>query len=176
MHVDDAHVARLFEAATEGDDVAMGALVRATQASVWRLCTALGSGVDVEDLVQETYIRAMGSMSTYRGEAPVCTWLLSVARHVCADDVRRRHRRRRLLDRLAANADESVIAPPDFTLEDLVGRLGDDRREALLLTQHVGLSYEEAAAIIGCPIGTIRSRVARARIELQAMAQRADAI
>lgn len=173
---DDDLVARWFEAAREGDDVAMTALVRSTQASVWRICRALGSGDDVEDLVQETYIRAMRSMVTYRGDAPVRAWLMSVARHVCADDVRRRTRRRRLIDRLTAQLEEATVDPPDLTTEDLVGRLGHDRREALLLTQQVGLSYEEAAQVLGCPIGTVRSRVARARIDLQAMSRRADAI
>jgi RNA polymerase sigma-70 factor (ECF subfamily) len=53
--------------------------------------------------------------------------------------------------------------------------LAADRREAFVLTQLVGLSYEEAAAVAGCPIGTIRSRVARARADLMTMVARADA-
>jgi RNA polymerase sigma-70 factor (ECF subfamily) len=61
-------------------------------------------------------------------------------------------------------------------LHQFVDRLTDDRREAFVLTQVVGLSYEEAAEVVGCPIGTIRSRVARARIDLLDALREADAV
>lgn len=158
------------EAALEGDDVAIAALVRATQPAVWRLCSALGTRGTVDDLVQETYLRALRSLTTYRFESPVQVWLLAIARRVCADDIRRRQRSRRLADRLARYATEPVTATSD-PLADLVATLDVDRREAFLLTQIVGLSYAEAAEVIGCPIGTVRSRVARARAELAATVQ-----
>ena len=89
------------EAAQEGDDIALGHVVRATQPAVWRLCSSLGTPGSVEDLVQETYLRAMRSLPAFRGETPVQVWLLSIARRVCADDIRKRQRVRRLVDRLA---------------------------------------------------------------------------
>ncbi len=55
---------------------------------------------------------------------------------------------------------------PEGTVDDLLSRLAPDRREAFVLTQMVGLSYEEAALIVDCPVGTIRSRVSRARSDL----------
>ena len=61
-------------------------------------------------------------------------------------------------------------------LHQFVDGLTDDRREAFVLTQVVGLSYEEAAEVVGCPIGTIRSRVARARIDLLDALREADAV
>jgi RNA polymerase sigma-70 factor, ECF subfamily len=171
--------ALLLEAAVHGDDVALAELVRQTQPLVWRVCTALGSPGLEEDLVQETYLRAMRALPTYRGEAPVRAWLLSIARNVCADHVRRRSRRVRLLKRLhleAVGMDEgSAESGNSVVVDDLVRRLDPDRREAFVLTQLTGLSYAEAAEALDCPIGTIRSRVARARADLLAMVAESQA-
>lgn len=167
----------LVDAAREGDDTALGALVRATQGELWRLCELLGSGDDVEDLVQETYLRAMRALPSYRGEAPVRAWLASIARHTCADQVRRRQRRRRLQERLAATEVLETHQPAsDPTVPELLDHLDPDRREAFVLTQVLGMSYDEAAEVIGCPIGTVRSRVARARAELLGLVRQADAV
>lgn len=164
----------LAEAAREGDDRALAELVRHTQPAVWQLCTALGSVGEVEDLVQETYLRAVRGLEHYRGEAPVLAWLLSIGRHVCADHVRSRQRRRRLVERLSATAAEAVVPQPEIPVDDMLDSLDPDRREAFVLTQLVGLSYEDAALALGCPIGTVRSRVARARADLTAAMQRAE--
>jgi RNA polymerase sigma-70 factor (ECF subfamily) len=167
----------LVDAAVAGDHVAITELVRRTRGSVTRVCSLLGSGADVDDLAQETYIRALGALPRYRADAPVETWLLSIARRVCADSVRRRQRERRLLDRLRLTPDpgqhESVATDSWGELIDL---LDADRREAFVLTQVAGMTYEEAATVCGCPIGTIRSRVARARADLQRAVSRADAV
>lgn len=166
----------LVEAAAHGDDVALAELVRATQPLVWRVCSHLGSAGEEEDLVQETYLRAMRSLRSFRGDAPVRAWLAAVARNVCADHVRRRARQSRLLGRLKLAAAD-VHAGQDGLAVDalLLDALAPDRREAFVLTQIVGLSYEEAAAAVGCPIGTIRSRVSRARSDLTALIEQADA-
>jgi RNA polymerase sigma-70 factor, ECF subfamily len=164
----------LVDAAREGDDVAVSELVRSTQRDVWRLCRALGSHGDVEDLVQETYLRAFKALDSFRGEAPVRLWLLSIARRACADHVRRRQRERRLIERVGANVSTDRSSERDHT-EALLAEIGADRREAFVLTQMLHLSYEEAAAALECPIGTVRSRVARARRDL-ASAQRATEV
>ena len=174
MAAPDDPLRRYVEAAREGDDVAVEALVRATQPAVWHVCAALGSSGEVEDLVQETYLRALGALPGYRADAPVRVWLLAIARRVCADHVRRRQRRRRLLDRVTGHAIDIDVPPPEV-VDDLLEGLDRDRREAFVLTQLVGLSYEEAAAVVACPIGTIRSRVARARADLLTAATRAAA-
>lgn len=162
----------LLDAAIEGDGVALGELVRQTQPIVWSVCRALGSPGEEADLVQETYLRAVRSLGSYRGEAPARAWLLSIARNVCADAIRRRQRQRRLIDKLERHATVGHVAPTD-SVDDLLDALHPDRREAFVLTQYVGLGYDEAAAVVGCPIGTIRSRVARARADLLT-AMRAD--
>lgn len=170
----DDPLAWCLEAAAEGDNAAFGEMVRATQAAVWRVCSALGTRGEEEDLVQETYLRAMRSMPAFRREAPVSIWLLSIARRVCADDVRRRQRRRRLAARLTDDVRELSVSAHEM-IADLIDGLDDDRRSAFLLTQYVGLTYEEAAAVLECPVGTIRSRVSRARGDLASAIARAEA-
>jgi RNA polymerase sigma-70 factor, ECF subfamily len=139
--------------------------VKATQADVWRFVAGLVDVADADDLTQETYLRAFRGLDGFEARSSARTWLLSIARHVCADHIRTAQRRRRLASALR---DPGPIPDPAGlvgTLE-LVRALPEERREAFLLTQLVGLSYEEAAAACGVPVGTIRSRVARARTQL----------
>lgn len=164
-----------MDAAVEGDNVALGEVVRRTQDSVSRLCAALGSAGEEEDLVQETYLRAFNSLSGYRGDAPVQVWLLSIARRVCADHVRRRQRQRRLINRITQHTSSQDVAAHEIG-SDLLDVLDADRCEAFVLTQLVGLSYENAATVIGCPIGTVRSRVSRARSDLLSAARQSWAV
>ena len=164
----------LIDAAREGDDAALGELVRRTQPAVGRLCELLGSGHDRDDLVQDTYLRALRSLDTYRGDAPVQAWLLQIARHVCADSVRRAQRRRKLIHRMRLNAVESVPAH-DASSQGLLEYIDPDRRAAFVLTQELGLSYDDAALVLECAVGTIRSRVARARAELRDLLRQSEA-
>ena len=90
---------RIAADAAGGDPLAAAALVRATQSDVWRLCAALGDRGSADDLTQETYLRAFGSLHRFEGRSSVRTWLLSIARRVCADAVRSRRRRRLTLVR-----------------------------------------------------------------------------
>jgi RNA polymerase sigma-70 factor (ECF subfamily) len=162
--VDTVTVAAL--GARGGDAAAARAFVRATQADVWRLCAHLSSRATADDLAQETYARAFGSLHRFAGRSSARTWLLSIARRVCADAVRTAVRSRALND-LAEPGDPAVADPADSVLlRALLDELDRGRREAFVLTQLVGLSYAEAADVCGCPVGTIRSRVARARGDL----------
>ncbi len=154
--------------AAAGDRWATEQFVRETQADVWRLCRWMGDLHAADDLTQETYLRALGSLSRFRGDGSARSWLLSIARRTCADHARRSVRRRRLEDKVEANADHNLEPTGGhwFEVEDLLGALDEDRREAFVLTQLLGLRYEEAAEALDVPVGTIRSRVARARADL----------
>jgi RNA polymerase sigma-70 factor, ECF subfamily len=155
--------------AAAGDPLAAAALVRATQADVWRLCAALGDRDSADDLTQETYLRAFGSLHRFEGRSTVRTWLLAVARRVCADALRARRRRPSLVgvDPVDVEVGDGADRVGEHAaVGDLLARLAADRREAFVLTQVVGLSYAEAAEVAGVPVGTIRSRVARARADL----------
>ncbi|MEV0002168.1 sigma-70 family RNA polymerase sigma factor [Micromonospora sp. NPDC050980] len=156
-------------AARHGDPEAQAAFVRATQAEVWRFTAALVGPDSADDLAQETYLRALRALPGFEGRSSARTWLLGIARRTCADHLRTVVRRRRLDERLAAQAATDRPHPDpagQLGAADLVRRLPAERRTAFVLTQLLGLSYAEAADVEGVPVGTIRSRVARARDEL----------
>ncbi|MFG1913838.1 sigma-70 family RNA polymerase sigma factor [Micromonospora sp. NPDC048898] len=155
--------------ARDGDPRAQAAFVRLTQIEVWRFAAALVDPDSADDLTQETYLRAFRALPAFEGRSSARTWLLGIARRACADHLRTVIRRRRLDERLAANAYTDHPHPDpagQFGAADLVRRLSAERRAAFVLTQLLGLSYAEAAEVVGVPVGTIRSRVARARNEL----------
>jgi RNA polymerase sigma-70 factor (ECF subfamily) len=156
-------------AARGGDPVAQAAFVRTTQAEVWRFAAALVDPGSADDLTQETYLRAFRALPAFEGRSSARTWLLGIARRACADHLRTVMRRRRLDERLAAHSRTDHPYPDPaghLSAADLLRRLPPERRGAFVLTQVLGLSYAEAAAVEGVPVGTIRSRVARARADL----------
>lgn len=165
--------------AQAGDGAALGPFVEAGYDSVWRFCAHLVGQQSADDLAQETFVRAVTGISRFRGSSAARTWLLAIARNVCCDELRRRARVRRRDACLAARAEASGPGPsgPDpsgqVALAGLICSLDIDRRSAFVLTAVLGLSYEEAAAVCGCPAGTIRSRVARARSQLAGHLQQA---
>lgn len=159
-------------AARDGDRTSLTDAVRAAQPEVWRLCASLTSRDRADDLAQETFVRAYRSLARFRGDASGRTWLLSIARRVCADELRARRRRARRDARLGGPGIEPDHADATTTAA-LLDHLDDDQREAFALTQVIGCSYAEAAAICAVPVGTIRSRVARARSTLLAAERRA---
>ncbi|MBT0567238.1 RNA polymerase sigma factor SigC [Williamsia sp. CHRR-6] len=167
---DDEHVTSLAFAAARGDRAALEAFIKATQADVWRFVTYLSDAGRADDLTQETYIRAIGALPRFSGRSTARTWLLSIARRVVVDQVR--HDRARPPSAFGSGADAVVELPVAHRYEEqvewdlLVNQLEPTRREAFLLTQFLGLSYADAADVCGCPVGTIRSRVARARDDL----------
>lgn len=158
---------RLAHAARRAVPGALDAFIRASYEPVWHLCEALVDRQSADDLTQETFVKAVGAVRRFRGDASARTWILAIARHTCMDELRARTRRRRRSELSVAG---SAVVQPDPCEEigarDLLAHLDIDRRTAFTLTQLLGLSYEEAAATCGCPIGTIRSRVARARDDL----------
>lgn len=147
-------------------DTDLATAIGDAHADVWRLCAYLVDRQSADDLAQETFLRAYRGLESYRGDAPVRSWLLTIARRTCAAEIDLRARRRdialkvRPLRRLETNPAAGV------DLELLIAGLPPQRRDAFVLTQVIGCDYAEAAAICECPVGTIRSRVARARDEL----------
>lgn len=166
--VDDDVVTALALSAASGDSRALEAFIKATQHDVWRFVAYLFDGVSADDLTQETFLRAISAIPRFAGRSSARTWLLAIARRVVADHIRYLTSR----PRTAAGVDPELLLErdrPSRGFEDvvevtaLIAGLSTDQREALLLTQLFGLSYQEAADVCDCPVGTIRSRVARAR-------------
>ena len=158
---------RLLRAAQGGDRLALAGFIRRSQAEVWRLCAHLVDRQAADDLAQDVYLRAWTALPGWRGEASARTWLLAIARRTCAQAIRRRSQQLTPPIKAAA-VDHRVLPDPAeaVLLSQLIARLEPQRRAAFVLTQLLGLSYAEAAEVCGCPVGTIRSRVARARADL----------
>lgn len=167
----DDEVTRLALAAKAGDRSAATAFIAATQPDVRRFLAHLAGPGDLDDLSQETYLRAMGALARFDARSSARTWLLSIARRVAADHVRlamRRPRQSTAPDWAEAthSRDALTVFDEGVVLRRLLVELAPPFREAFVATQVLGLSYAEAAEICDCPVGTIRSRVARARGEL----------
>jgi RNA polymerase sigma-70 factor, ECF subfamily len=170
---DGDQVTRLAKAAGRGDQRALSRFIAATQRDVWRTVAFLADPQSADDLTQETFLRAIKSLPRFSGRSSARTWLLSIARRVVVDQIRYNTSR----PRPAHVVDLDDVLPGGGRIEDMVeirillDGLDPERREALVLTQVLGLSYAEAADVCGCPIGTIRSRVARARDDLHRAAR-----
>ena len=171
----------LARAAGRGDRAALARFIRESQGDVWRLCAYLVEPAAADDLTQDTYLRAIPALRKFRGDAPVRAWLLAIARRACAAEISVRSRDRRLAARLAAVPDAVLGQPPaepgaQAATDELLAGLEPGRRAAFVLTQLLGCSYAEAAAVCECPVGTIRSRVARAREDLDVMLTGGDGL
>ncbi|MFJ4978170.1 sigma-70 family RNA polymerase sigma factor [Streptomyces coeruleorubidus] len=169
-------------AARGGDPDAVDQFVRALQPDVVRYITHLSADRQLaDDLTQDTFLRALGSLHRFEGRSSARTWLLSIARRTVVDSLRHAATRPR-----QADVDDWTIwadrarprGLPGFedgvALLDLLDALPFERRQAFVLTQLAGLPYEEAAEFVGCPVGTIRSRVARARATLVGLLAEAE--
>lgn len=170
---DDDRLTTLALAARHGDQAALRGFIAGTQRDVWRFIAYRATAHVADDLTQETYLRAVKAIRRFCGRSSARTWLLSIARRVVVDHIRYERSRPRTvpgIDWTVAADRQQALAAIGFEdiveLDVLLNGLDDDRREALLLTQVLGLSYQEAADVCGCALGTIRSRVARARDDL----------
>ncbi|MEV7993737.1 sigma-70 family RNA polymerase sigma factor [Streptomyces sp. NPDC086077] len=169
-------------AARTGDPAAVDRFVRALHRDVLRYVAHLcGDPQAVDDLAQDTFLRALGSLHRFEGRSSARAWLLSIARRAVIDSYRYAAARPRLCDvpdwRLAVELAQPRDLPgfdDGIALLDLLAVLPEERREAFVLTQLLGLPYAEAAALSGCPVGTVRSRVNRARATLVDLLAAAD--
>ena len=159
---------RLALAARDGDRDALGAFIRQSQAEVWRFVAHQVGRADADDVTQDVYVRAWRALPAFRQEASARTWLLAIARRAAVDALRRRGRRHRVTERLGAASAPPAAPDPSsaHAVAALVDTLDRERQEAFVLTQLLGCSYDETAQICAVPVGTIRSRVARARADL----------
>lgn len=159
-------------AAAAGDVPAFERLVRTMQGPVWRyLLHLVGDHALAEDLSQEVFLRAHRRLHTLRDPDRFVPWLLATTRNAAYDAGRAR--KRRPLELVGDRELSSVTRAqdPHLTLEvhDALDRLDDALRESVVLVGIIGLTYQEAAAAIGVPEGTVKSRTFRARRILMEM-------
>jgi RNA polymerase sigma-70 factor (ECF subfamily) len=157
-------------AAQDGDPTAFERFVQLTIGDVTRFCHYLGDRDHVDDLVQDTYLRALRGLHTFRGDNTAQSWLITIARRACADSITHRQRARRT----ELTRRHHTTHNTQLDTELLLDELPDDQRDAFVLTQLLGYPYDEAAVINGCPVGTIRSRVSRARAHLARLVTEAE--
>jgi RNA polymerase sigma-70 factor (ECF subfamily) len=165
-----------------GDRAAFETLVRAHQHRVYGVALRmLGDAAEAEDVAQEAFLRAHRALPGFRGEARVSTWLYAITARLCLTRLGGGERRRRQ-DGEALLAGVVDTAPgPDRALERdeleealhrAIAGLPEDRRIVVLLRDVEGLDYQEIAEILDVPIGTVRSRLHRARLDLKEKLER----
>jgi RNA polymerase sigma-70 factor (ECF subfamily) len=183
---------QLIKACQDGKWEAFDSLVSRYERRIYNLAYRLsGNAEDASDLTQETFIRLYRSINTFKGQSAFSTWLYRIATNVCLDELRRRQRTPAVsLDDPVSTADgeiEREVADfsqlPEVLLEhkelqelvqQVLSELSEDHRTVIILRDLEDLSYEEIAEILNCQLGTIKSRLNRARAALKAriMSQR----
>ena len=175
----------LVERARRGDRDAFEEIVRANEKMVYNLALRyLGSREDAEDTAQEVFVKAWMSLSSFRGESRLGAWLCRITVNACTDALRRRRGETVSLSAEDAEGEEREIELPDERfdpavlaerkeLRESVGkaleRLPENFREVLLLRELGGRNYEEIADILCLDLGTVKSRIFRARKKLCAI-------
>ncbi len=131
-----------------------------------------GNPSDADDLVQIAVERALAKSAQLRAGAPLAGWMFGILRHAWIDEARSRARRKRVFvpEELGADvADPHSARVEILPVQQAMERLSDEHREVISLVLIEGLSYQEAADIIGVAIGTVTSRLARGREALQSL-------
>lgn len=174
----DMDLAEMVVRCKEGDRLAWEALVRATQGRVYAMAYGyVGDRDAAEDLAQEIMVRVFEKLPTCRDPHRFIPWLVSIARNVCVDHLRRDKCRRggRELSLEECGPLPSSDQDPSERLQEAqrrwlvwraLRRVSRLAREMIVLREMQGLSHEEIASILAIPVGTVKSRANRARIEL----------
>jgi RNA polymerase sigma-70 factor, ECF subfamily len=135
---------------------------------------------DAEDLVQETYLRAIRAMGRLRDDSNVKGWLFTILRNIWLNELRQRRKAPENVDvetdeKISSLSDDKAMNPHDAYVQGLERRhvrralqqLPEEAREVILLREWEQLSYQEMATVLDCPVGTVMSRLARARSKLR---------
>jgi len=150
----------------DGEEAAFDELVERHRARIYGLVSRLAGVGEADDLAQDVFVAAYRSLRTFRGEAAFGTWLYRIAIHTCSHHLRRKRPealelderepdRRRNADPLARAMQQELQGVVRQAIDGLPYKL----KLVIVLRDLNGLSYEEIAAVVGCPIGTVRSRL-----------------
>ena len=151
------------------DDNAFGELVRRYQSPVRGFLSRMTGDLHLsDDLAQETFLKVWQKLHTYRGGAKFSTWLFSIALNELRSAARRRTELT-VLDEAEEAAEEPAAATGGVRMDltEAMKRLNSNERAAILLCCQNGLSHEEAAQVLSCPLGTVKTNVLRGREKLK---------
>jgi RNA polymerase sigma-70 factor (ECF subfamily) len=172
---------QLVERAQRGDKQAFGLLVTKYERKLWRLLSRfIRDPAEVEDVAQESFIKAYRALPSFRGDSAFYTWLYRIGINTAKNYLVAMGRRAPTTTEFDSeeaesfedgdqlrdiNTPESVLMSKEVaeTVNATMEELPDELRTAITLREIEGLSYEEIAGIMNCPIGTVRSRIFRAR-------------
>ncbi len=170
----------LLRRAQKGDSAAFGELMTPLEQRIWRICWHYtGDREAASDCGQETMLRVWRGLGNWRGDSAFETWVYRVAANCCMDWLRKKKRdRSESIEPLReagfdpadpkAGTEETVVAAEEKRqLREMIARLPEDQREALVMTQLEGIPYEMAAEQLGVSEGTVKSRVNRAKARLK---------
>jgi RNA polymerase sigma-70 factor (ECF subfamily) len=174
---------QLVKRSLQGDTIAFEQLVIQYQNKIYALSYRyMGNEEDAYDMTQEAFLKAYRSLRTFKGDSSFGTWMYRVATNVCLDELRRRKRRiisLSLDEPLATNdGDELEKEIPDKSLtpdiiyeqkefsdyiQNLLNEMKPEHKSVIILRDIMELSYEEIAGVLNCSLGTVKSRLSRAR-------------
>ena len=170
--------AELIDGCRAGRREALEALVSVHHDRLYRIATAMAGPDAAADLVQETFLAAVGAFPRFRADAQLSTWLISILRNRFSLFLR--GQRKWKLAKLPEDGDRLVASEPpsvDRDVRDVLDRvheLPEDLRTTLVLFHVDGLSYAAIARAMDCPIGTVRSRLFEARERLKRLLRKAE--
>ncbi|HEX4414531.1 MAG TPA: sigma-70 family RNA polymerase sigma factor [Lacipirellulaceae bacterium] len=171
--------ASLIAASLAGDHAAFGRLVAAYQDRLFNsLLRVLGSREDAADIVQDAFVQAFTKLNTFRGGSAFYTWLYRIAFNLAMSHARRGRKTASLDDRKSLVGDEPMDGQPTAEsgmmqqeraelVHAALGELSLEYRQIMVLREIDGCSYDEIAEILDVPVGTVRSRLFRARMEMK---------
>lgn len=173
---------RLIRMAKAGDQQAFGTLLSSHEGRMYNIAyRMMGNSEDAMDMVQEAMIKVYRSLDRFEGNAQLGTWLYRVTTNTCLDELRRRKLRQTVS--LDERAEQGAPAPEDHVfqrpeeaaegaerrkvLKNAIKKLAPEHQAAIVLRDMQGMSYQDAAKVMDCPVGTMKSRVNRARAALR---------
>lgn len=164
--------ARIADGCRRRDHASFEEMVELTHRRLRRLLGRLaGRRADIDELLQETYFRAWRGIGKFRGHSHLITWLTRIAVNTASNWRRSRRAAVRLTPEHAGQLPAAAALPEQAALEAYeraLAGLSPDLRVAFVLHESEGMSYSQVAEVLGCPIGTVMSRLHRARARLLA--------
>jgi len=161
---------RVVQSATRGDRAALREIYEATSDRVFRLMVRMVGQQDADDLTQQTFVRAFTKLDQFSGESKFETWLYRLATNEALQHLRReKHRRTKelVVEPTVRHADHVDQDERAAMVRTALDQLDSELRAIFTLKEESGLSYQEIAATLGIPEGTVGSRLNRARRELR---------